>query len=78
MNKDIYKRILPYAVERLAFGDEDLAFGGGDENVRLHVAECRFDKLVEAVVDGQDDDQGSRPYSHTDGTDRGDDVDHVV
>ena len=26
-------------VERLAFGDEDLAFGGGDENVRLDIAE---------------------------------------
>ena len=33
------QRILPDEVERLAFGDEDLAFGGGDENVRLDIAE---------------------------------------
>ena len=35
----IYKRILPYAVERFTIGNEHLAFGGGDENVRLDIAE---------------------------------------
>lgn len=33
------QRILPDEVERLALRDEHLAFGGGDENVRLDIAE---------------------------------------
>ena len=65
-------------IKRLSLRDEYLSFGRGNEYVRLDVAESVLYKLIQTVVDRQDDDQGRCSDRHADGADRGNDVDHIV
>ena len=59
-------------------GNEHLALRRCDKQVRLHIAEHRPDQRIEAVVHGQDYDQGCRTYGHPRRAYRRDYVDHIV
>ena len=71
-------RLCPEPVQGGGFRQENLAAVRYDQQVRLDVAEAVADQFIEAVVHGQDNDQGGGADGHADGADRGDDVDHIV
>ena len=65
-------------VEGLPFRNEGLAAYGCDEVIRVKVAERLADDAVEAVVYGQENDEGGRSNGHADDAYRRDDVYDIV